>query len=135
VALKAEKIKELKNEGNLDSTLTHVSYDNTSFIPNLENLGISDGNYESSTSQALIELSSAIHACTGVNKIFDKKREVLELEEKELEDEEEVDKLLLQNICGEIMEEVMDVGRDNFVIPTKHITMNRSRKKWGKVAK
>jgi hypothetical protein len=44
----------------------------------------------------------------------------LELEEKELPEEEEVDKLLLQNICGEIMEEVMDFGGDDFVIPTKN---------------
>jgi hypothetical protein len=37
VALKAEKIKALRNEGNLDSNPTLVSYDTASFIPNLEN--------------------------------------------------------------------------------------------------
>jgi hypothetical protein len=48
----------------------------------------------------------------------------LDLEEKELADEEEVDKILLQSICGEIMEEVIDFGGDDFVMPTKNITRN-----------
>jgi hypothetical protein len=56
----------------------------------------------------------------------------LDLEKKEIADEEEVDRLLLQNICGEIMEEVMDVRCDDFVIPTKHIMKLRARKKGGK---
>jgi hypothetical protein len=42
-----------------------------------------------------------------------------------LVDEEVVDKLLLQNICGEIMK-VIDFEGDNFVIPTKHITLAKN---------
>jgi hypothetical protein len=59
----------------------------------------------------------------------------LDVEEKQLADEEKIDRLLLQNICGEILDEVMDFGGDNFVIPTNHITKNRSHKKGGKVTK
>jgi hypothetical protein len=33
-------------------------------------------------------------------------------------------RLVLQNICGDIMEEVMDFGGDNFVIHTIKITKN-----------
>jgi hypothetical protein len=51
-----------------------------------------------------------------------KKCEVMDLEEKELAKEDEVDKLLIQNICSEIMDEVMDFGGDDFVIPSKKIT-------------
>jgi hypothetical protein len=43
---------------------------------------------------------------------MDSKMEVLEAEERNRleEEEEELDKLVLQNIYSEIMEEVMDVG-------------------------
>jgi hypothetical protein len=53
-----------------------------------------------------------LHACSHGSVTIDKKGDVLDLEEKELADEEEVDRLLLQSICGETMEEVMDFGGD-----------------------
>jgi hypothetical protein len=40
-------------------------------------------------------------------------------------EEEELDKILLNNICCEITEEVMDLGGDRVVVPPK----NRSSKK------
>ncbi|TVU40757.1 hypothetical protein EJB05_14233, partial [Eragrostis curvula] len=43
---------------------------------------------------------------------IDKKMKVIEKEEKELADEEELDKFILNHLCGEIMEEVMDLGND-----------------------
>jgi hypothetical protein len=42
--------------------------------------------------------------------------------------------VLLQNICGDLMEEVMDVGGDDFVIPPKHVKRNWNSKKKGKLA-
>jgi Icc-related predicted phosphoesterase len=118
VALKAKKMKVITNEGNNDHKLPQVSFDNAAMIPNLENIGISFGNIEGSTSQGWSELNRILHSCSGVANNLDKRRDILNLEEKELADEE-VDRLVLQNICGEIMEEIMDVGVDNFVIPTK----------------
>ena len=44
--------------------------------------------------------------------VVDKKTNVLEKEEKELAEEEELDKFILNHLCGEIMEEVMDLGND-----------------------
>ena len=41
-----------------------------------------------------------------------KKTNVLEKEEKELAEEEELDKFILNHLCGEIMEEIMDLGND-----------------------
>jgi hypothetical protein len=55
-----------------------------------------------------------VQISSGAAKRVDKKIEVLELEEKELDEEEEIDRLLFQNTCGEIMDEVMDVGGDDF---------------------
>ena len=41
-----------------------------------------------------------------------KKTNVLEKDEKDLAEEEELDKFILSHLCGEIMEEVMDLGYD-----------------------
>ena len=41
-----------------------------------------------------------------------KKTNELEKEKKELAEEEELDKFILSHLCGEIMEEVMDLGND-----------------------
>lgn len=62
------------------------------------------------------------------------KKRKLWIWKRELADEKEVDRLLLQNICGEIIDEVMDVGGDDFIIPTRHITKHCARKKAGKAA-
>jgi hypothetical protein len=48
--------------------------------------------------------------------LVDLKEKVIEKVEKEILEEEELDKLLLQNIRGEIMDEVMDLGSDFDVI-------------------
>jgi hypothetical protein len=53
---------------------------------------------------------------------------------RELEDEEEVDRVLLQNIYGEIMEEVMEVGGDDFVIPPSHLAKQKPHRKRGKTS-
>jgi hypothetical protein len=98
MALKAEKIKAIKSEGNLDSTPASVNFDTVSVIPNLEHLGIALGSDESSAPQALLELRKSFHTCSRGSVSIDKKGEVLDLEEKDLADEEEVDKLLLQSI-------------------------------------
>jgi hypothetical protein len=110
VALKTERIKAIKNEGNIESTQASVNFDFVSFIPNLEHIGLALGTDESSSAQALVEFRKSLNSCYRGSVSIDKKDEVLDLEEKELVDEEEVDKLLLQSICGEIMEEVIDFG-------------------------
>jgi hypothetical protein len=76
VALKAEKIKAPKNEGNLVSMPNQVSYDNVPFISDLEHLGLSVGKDEVSTSNALIELTKAIQSGAGEAKKYDKQRDV-----------------------------------------------------------
>jgi hypothetical protein len=57
---------------------------------------------------SLREAAIAVNTCTG-----DKKNRNLENELKELDQEEELDKILLSQLCGEIMEEVMDSGECN----------------------
>jgi hypothetical protein len=110
VVLKVKKMKVLKNEGNSDHKHPQVSFDNAAMIPNLEKIGFSFGNSKGSTSHRWSDLNRALPSCSGVANNLDKRRDILDLEEKELADEEEVDRLQHQNICGDIMEEVMDVG-------------------------
>jgi hypothetical protein len=74
VALKAQKLKVLKNEGNSDLSPPHVSFDNASMIPNLENTGTSFGNVDGSTSQGFLELTRAVQSCSQVANCLDKQK-------------------------------------------------------------
>jgi hypothetical protein len=60
---------------------------------------------------------------------------VLEKEEKELLEEEELDKLFLKNICSDIMDEVMDLGSDCDVILPRSHNRKKSSKKGNKFKK
>ena len=62
--------------------------------------------------------------------VVDKKTNVLEIEENELADEVELDKLILNHFCGDIMEEVMDLGNDQFdLIDSKTKPKSKKNKK------
>jgi hypothetical protein len=82
----------------------------------------------------MLRVTRVIHSCPGVTKTVDKHKKIIDLEEKELADEEGVDRLLLQNICRDIMKEVMDVGGEEYVIPTKHVSKLQNRRLGVKVA-
>jgi hypothetical protein len=68
-------------------------------IPNLDNIGISFRVDEGSTSKGLLELSRAVLCSSGNANSVDNKIEGMELEEKELEDEEEVDSVTSEYMC------------------------------------
>ena len=56
---------------------------------------------------------------------IDWKEAILDKEEKNMAEEEEIDMFILNHLCGEIMDEVMDVSSDlnDFTVPlskTKH---------------
>jgi hypothetical protein len=82
VALKAEKLMVLKNEGNSASIPSRVSFDNVSIIPNLNHIGISIGDDEGSISKDILELYRAVEFSSGEIRGVDKKLEVMELEER-----------------------------------------------------
>jgi hypothetical protein len=108
------------------------SFDNVPFISNLGVVGISIGSNDSSAALLITEISKSVQSMECSKSVgIDKKCEVMDLEEKELAEEDEVDKLLIQNICGEIMDEVMDFWGDDFVIPLKKITRVQKGNKKG----
>jgi hypothetical protein len=133
VALKAERLKALKNEGNIVSQPDVFSFDNVPFISNLGVVGISLGSDDSSAALLIAEISKSVQSRKCSKSVgIEKKCEVMDLEEKELAEEDEVEKLLIQNICGKIMDEVIDFGGDDFVIPSKKITrVQKGNKKDG----
>jgi hypothetical protein len=82
----------------------------------LDNIGISLGLDASSSLASWSSIKNSALGVTQEGVLVDLKEKVIEKVEKEILEEEELDKLLLQNICGEIMDEVMDLGSDFDVI-------------------
>jgi hypothetical protein len=74
------------------------------------------------------DAESSTHREGGI----DRKIELLEKEEKTIQEEDELDKLFLQNICSEIMEEVMDFGGDQVVLPSNTKSRGKACRKGNK---
>jgi hypothetical protein len=96
---------------------------------NLDNIGISLGGDSASVQEAWshIKLSALGDGQEGAP--VELKDVVIEKIEKELLEEEELEKLFLNNICGEIMDEVMDLESDyDVVLPRSHSRNMNCRK-------
>jgi hypothetical protein len=125
VATSAEHRKALSNEGTTTEPIHFSLADDLLAISNLDNIGISLGLHNSSSLTSWASIKNS--ALGGMHEGFsvDLKERVIEKVENEALEEEEVDKLLLENICGEIMGEVMDLESDfDFILPR-----GRSKKK------
>jgi hypothetical protein len=103
--------------------------DDASVISNLLELGISLGSDESNANLVANEIRLLVQTNKQLIEREDTRSEEFEVEEKVLAEEEEIDKLFLQNICSEILVEVMDFRGDDFVIPTRNITRNQKLRK------
>jgi hypothetical protein len=128
VATSVEHRKALRNEGTIAEPIHFSLADDTVAISNLDNIGISLGpdHLSSLASWASIKNSALGGINEGVS--VDLKEKVIEKVEKETIEEEELDKLLLENICGEIMEEVMDLMSDFDVILPRGQNKKKDRK-------
>jgi hypothetical protein len=126
---------ELRNECTTVEPIHLSLVDDPVAISNLDSIDISLGPDNSSllASWASIKNSALGGMHEGVS--VDLKEKVIEKVEKEALEEEELDKLLLKNICGEIIEEVMDLGIDFDVILQRGQTKKKKDKKGKKVKK
>jgi hypothetical protein len=117
--VRTERLKAERNGGNfisvnrdLSSKIFDIPIDTVK--TNLSNLGISLGTNEGQIANSLVVLSNADRNMAEpvfswspltMNYSMDEEEEV----------DTELDKLILQNICGNLMEEIMDDGIDNNV--------------------
>jgi hypothetical protein len=97
----------------------------------LDNIGISLGTDASSSLASWSNIKNSALGGIQEGVSVDVKEKVIEKVEKEILEEEELDKLLLQNICSEIMEEVMDLGSDFDAI----LPRGQTKKKLGRKGK
>jgi hypothetical protein len=87
------------DQGTTGSTVnSFLHFTKEHVVENLESIGITLGNGELEVCKAI----DSIKTHDVVSKFFDQ-------EEKELDEEEEVDKLILNSPCSDIMDEVMDL--------------------------
>jgi hypothetical protein len=103
-----ERLKAHKNEGDniFSSPMSNLADD--IIISNLDCIGISVGSDASSVSKSVAALKCTNRVKQNNLEEIDRKTRLLKQEERNMLEEEELDKILLNNICIEIMEEVMD---------------------------
>jgi hypothetical protein len=128
VGAAAKRRKAMRNEGNPDQSSFNL-VDDASVIPNLNDVGISLGSDDASISSSLVSIKKNVVGCEQVVVPCSLKEKVLEQEEKDLLEEEELEKLFLKNICSNIMEEVMDFESDrDVVLSSAHNSKKGSRR-------
>jgi hypothetical protein len=59
--------------------------------------------------------------CTADNTVRDKRVKVEDAEAKEMEKKEEIDKFILNHLCSDIMDELMDSSTDDSLL---HLVLN-----------
>jgi hypothetical protein len=129
VGMVAERQKVLRNEGTSVQNTPLFTVNESLVISNLNDIGISLENNEVSISDASKNIKELVASRVHEHAPPVLKEVVLEKEEKELLEEEELDKLFLKNICSEIMDEVMDMGSEcDVILPSGHNRKKDSRK-------
>jgi hypothetical protein len=117
----ATKKKAQRNEGDIIPDILCFNLDDSTIQSNLDVLGISLGSDKDSVSKSITKLKVAIHNSSNNEFCRNKKTIVLDdEEEKNIEQEEELDKLIINYLCSDIMEEVMDLGEcknDLLIVP------------------
>lgn len=126
VGSKAERLKATRNEGDKISS-SPINIVDSAIFSQLDVIGISLCCDDITINESVVE---TIEPALSV---IDRKIELLEKEEINDIEEEELDKLVLQNICSYVMEEVMDCECDHVVIPSKKKSSDRSKLKGIKV--
>jgi hypothetical protein len=114
-----ERAEKLKASRNLDISFNQGTTDShgTSFlqftkdhvIDNLVSVGIYLGNGEPEVEKAVSSIKSREFDRLSDKLSIDEVSKLFDQEEKEMAEEEEVDKLILNSLCSEIIDEVMDL--------------------------
>lgn len=137
---RAEKIKAVRNldanpcEGNTASSNgSFLQFTDKLIVDNMSSVGILLGKDTTRVNSSVKNLREQEEYRLNNVPVIDRISEVFDKEEKEREQEEEVDKLILNSLCKEIMEEVMDMDsaypQDCDAIPTKKLSSSSKKKK------
>jgi hypothetical protein len=117
---RATKLKAQRNEGDIIPETLCFNFDDSLIQSNLDVVGISLGVDKDSVNKSIKTLKEVVVSSTTKELCDDHKTFALDEEEKNLEQEEELDKLILNHLCSDIMEEIMDLGEcknDLLIIP------------------
>jgi hypothetical protein len=114
---RATKLKAQQNEGDKDTEPLNFNLFDLCIESNLYSVGISLGHGKCSINESISNLRE-VAAPSVEGSDYDKKTVSMDKEMIYLEDDEELDKLLLNQLCCEITEEVMDLGdcKDDLLI-------------------
>jgi len=126
---KAERLKSSRLEGDTNHPNSFINFSDELITSSYSSIGITLGSDFTSVKGWIAHLKKVESDRLHVLHVVDKKTNVLEIEENELADEVELDKLILNHLCGDIME-VMDLGNDQFdLIDSKNKPKFKKNKK------
>jgi hypothetical protein len=116
------------DQGTTDSTINSLlHFIKEDVIYNLESIGINPGNGESEVCKEVDRIKSWENDRCVEQFTKDEVSRIFDQEEKELAEEEEVDKLILNSRCSEIMDQVMDLDS---AYPLDCKTIPRKKSPW-----
>jgi hypothetical protein len=132
-----EQVEKLKAAHNLDTSFDQGTSDQTAIpilhftkehiVDNLESIGIRLGSGELEISKTVAKINSPVIDSYVAPGVKDEISRIFDQEEKELAEEEEVDKLILNSLCSEIMDEVMNLDS---AYPLDCKTILRKKSPW-----
>lgn len=105
-----EDAQPLKGDNPKTPTFSHLT---DSFIQSgFSSIDLKLGTDEARVTSSILKMKSAVECRALESQKVDWKIDALDREEKEICDEQEIGTFILNNICGEIMDEVMDGSSD-----------------------
>jgi len=139
--LKAGKDNEIQNtNGDTCNSSSFLHFPDEYIRSSFSSIGINLGSDDTSIRNSVLNLKKVEENSMHESRSIDWKEAILDKEEKNMAEEEEIDMFILNHLCGEIMDEVMDVSSDlnDFTVPlskTKHHNSKGKKVKERKVSK
>lgn len=128
--LKASKDVDIKHaEGENTNTSSFIHFHAEFIHASFSTIGIDLGKDSTSIKDSVIDMKKGDEYRLSETRCTDWKTEVLNKEEKNMADQEEVDTFILNHLCGEIMDEVMDASGDPSDLTTALAKTNKPKSK------
>jgi hypothetical protein len=99
--------------GNADNSSSFLSFSDDIIISRLRSLGFSLG--DNAKALRLVQRLKSVEHFNSAAVLLDTQASCLEEADLHARDEEEIDRFILSNLCGDLMEEVMDADSEHIV--------------------